>query len=90
MLSPANTSPDALPSDGQLAFLRRITHDDLFRSVLEADPHRALAEYGLHLDPQAIPSRVELPSKRTLCDYLEESGEDGSDFLMPWMGFIAA
>ncbi len=90
MLSPATS--DSLPSGGQIAFLRRMTHDDEFRSTLEADPQKALAEYGLHIDPQELPAVVSLPSKPAIqasLSCLENSGDDESElFRAMWMGFL--
>ncbi len=67
-MSPASTSYDTAAQEGQLAFLYRITHDDQFRTRLQTRPHDALAEYGLHLDPEDLPQKVTLPSKEALRD----------------------
>ena len=80
-----------LSSSGQMAFLRRITQDDGFRSALEADPQAALAEYGLHVDPNEIPSEVTLPNRPEILGRLscfENSGDDESMQQMKWFGFL--
>ena len=81
MLSPASTSHDSPSTGGQLAFLRRITHDGEFRARVESDPQTALDEYGLHVDPEDVPTKVTLPRGEALLEILidveDDSGFDG-------------
>lgn len=83
MMSPVSTNRNSLPEGGQLAFFRRIAHDGRFRAKLETDPRAALAEYGLHVDPQDTPERVSLPG-------LEELGEglDLAPIEQRWAGLF--
>ncbi len=90
MLSPASTNHDSLSSGGQRSFLRRITHDDEFRASLESDPQTALAEYGLQVDSQSLPTSVALPDKATLSALLDEIGKSSWPPDLPWAGWFAS
>ncbi len=92
MMSPANATDDT--SQGHGAFLHRAAHDPLFRTALETDPQAALAEYGLSVDPEQIPSQVTLPETASLLNLV--STEDSSDpndpddiDRIPWVWLIA-
>lgn len=90
MLSP--TTSDLLPNSGQMAFLRRMSQDDEFRATLEVDPQKALAEYGLHVDPQDLPAVVTLPSQVELqagLSYLASSEED-EKWQTRWVLYLGA
>lgn len=91
MLSPASTNPDSLTSGGQLAFLRRITRDDQFRAKLENHPQAAMAEYGLKIEPEALPASVTLPGMASLREGLVDFEQRcGARDLLRWLGFFIA
>lgn len=48
------------------ALLDRLSHDDAFREKVLGDPAGALKEYGLEVDPAALPKARTLPSKADL------------------------
>lgn len=48
------------------ALLDRLSTDDAFREHLLGDPASALKEYGLSIDPAALPAARKLPSKDEL------------------------
>ncbi|RMH15660.1 MAG: hypothetical protein D6696_20045 [Acidobacteria bacterium] len=52
--------------DGNLAFLYRAAHDDVFRHELEANPAAVLANHGIQVDAETLPERITLPSKQEL------------------------
>jgi putative modified peptide len=55
------------PTPAQLdALLDRLSHDDAFREHVLGDPSAALQEYGLKVDPAALPKARKLPSKESL------------------------
>ena len=87
MLSPVSTSYEST-GEGHLAFLRA-TQDDRFRAALEADPQAALAEYGLSVDPDEIPSNVTLPNAESILDTLIDIDDESADRMRkPWFGFF--
>ncbi len=92
MLSPASTIDDSV-SSGHGAFLHRAAHDPQFRAALEANPQAALAEFGMNVDPEQIPSQVTIPSAERILDMLIDVEEDKSsrapDTLFPWLALIA-
>ncbi len=83
MLSPTNNADHG-------AFLHRAAHDAAFRAALMADPQPALAEYGLSVAPEQIPSEVTIPTAESILDTLIDA-EDGDDSqrYRPWMWPIA-
>lgn len=83
LASHSHSSPSA--TEGQLAFLQRIAHDDQFRADVEADPQAKLAEFGLHIDREDLPAHVALPGK----DVVRESvlGLAGPAH-MRWFGLL--
>ena len=91
MLSPASTFDDSFAS-GHGAFLHRAAHDPQFRAALEADPQTALAEYGLSVDPEQIPSEVTLPNaENILASFIDvEDPKDPNDPTKapPWMWLV--
>ncbi len=94
MMSPANATDDS-PSQGHGAFLHRAAHDPLFRTALETDPQAALAEYGLSVDPEQIPSQVTLPGLESLRHFVSpEDAKDPDDpddiDLVPWLWVVGS
>ncbi len=89
MLSPASTTSDSF-SRGHGAFLHRAAHDPLFRTALEADPQAALAEFGLSVDPEQIPSSVSIPNAHSILDVLVDVEDDKDDDRThwPWFGLF--
>ena len=89
MLSPANTDHDSRSCGDHCAFLRRAAEDPRFRASLEADAQAALAEYGLSVDPEMIPTKVTIPSAESILDLNDEASNpdqrrpDGG--LAPWV-----
>ncbi len=86
MMSPVTFDSSSSSSGGQLAFLHRIADDDHFRAEVEADPRGKLAEFGLHVEPQDLPSHVTLPEKEVL-----QKGTvlaDSLPFGSRWFGFL--
>jgi hypothetical protein len=77
-----------------MAFLRRVTEDDRFRATLEADPQAALAQFGLSVEADQIPSEVTIPNLESISDVLmssqDQEDETDQSGLMPWMGLIAS
>ncbi len=92
MLSPVSTSRENFSREGQVAFLRRVTEDDSFRSALEADPRATLAMYGLHVDSEQIPSKVRLPNQNGILDALIEVEDEDEDRIRDtiWWGFAGS
>lgn len=85
MMSPAVTDLSSVPSGGQLAFLRRVASDDQFRAEVEADPQAKLAEFGLHIAEDDLPTRVTLPGKSALGDSVLEASSGPP---LRWNGFL--
>ncbi len=94
MLSSASTDHDSLSRGDHSAFLRRAAHDPRFRASLEADAQAALAEYGLSVDPEQIPTRVTIPSAESMLDILIDVEDDRSGNRHPtdkfWMPLFRA
>ncbi len=88
MLSPASNQ-DMSSRGHYRAFLHRAAHDPHFLDALEADPQAALAEFGLNVDPEQIPSRVTPPSCESILDVLIDAEEDPERRPpFKWMGFF--
>ena len=79
MLSPASTDHESHSWGDYSVFLRRAAHDPRFRASLEADAQAALADYGLSVDPEQIPTRVTIPSPESILDILNDESSDTSD-----------
>lgn len=62
-----------------VAFLEKLATDDRFRAQLEGSPVETLAEHGIEVDPDDIPSKVVLPSKEGLQQHLQQMRDAGSD-----------
>jgi putative modified peptide len=62
-----------------VAFLDKLATDDDFRARLQQAPAETLAAYGIHVDPEEMPSRIVLPSKEGLQDSLGQLKAQGSD-----------
>ena len=92
MLNQTSTSQNNHSARGQMAFLRRVTEDDRFRSALEADAQAALAEFGLSVDSEQIPSKVEIPSPESVLDVLIDAEDSDPESAREafWYGFIAS
>ena len=88
MTRPEMTRPSTSPSEGQLAFLHRIAHDDRFRAEVEADPGAKLAEFGLRVDPENLPSEVRLPSKQAIRDSGVLADSTFFEWLQKWFGLL--
>ena len=88
MLSREITQYDT-PASGQIAFLRRVTQDDQFRTRLEADPQSALAEYGLEIGARNLPAQVTLPRRDAMLEAIGDLAEDQDrDPRTRWIGFL--
>ena len=93
MLSPASIDRDSSYGSEHYAFLQRAAHDSQFRAALEENPRAALAEFGLHLDPEQIPSQVTLPNAANILDVLIDVEDPDTDRSGPpdrfmWYGFL--
>jgi hypothetical protein len=58
-----------------LEFLQKLARDDDFRAEFVADAGEVLRRYGIHVSPDGIPNRVELPPKEEVEETLREVEE---------------
>ncbi len=88
MASLTSTHSDSLSRDHD-AFLHRVASDPRFRTALEADPQAALAECGLHVDPEQVPSKVTIPSAESILDVLgEDADAEEKRSIFPWIPLL--
>jgi hypothetical protein len=72
-------------------FLERLEIDFEFREQVEANPVAVLAEFGIEISPNALPSPVKLPPphaiQRVLAVHEEQDllGTGGDAYLMIWV-----
>lgn len=97
MLNSASTHHESLSGE-HIAFLRRVTEDDRFRTALETDPQATMAEYGIQVELGQIPSKVRIPAAESILDILvdvEDDGQTDSDRIgdsdeVVWFGFLGS
>ncbi len=93
MLSTVSTRHPSLSPGDDLAFLHRAAHDPRFRASLETNPRAALAEYGLSVEADQIPSKVTPPSAESILDVLvdvESDDQDRRSNRLPWAPWLGS
>jgi putative modified peptide len=66
--------------------LLRLSSDDEFRSQVEAQPHRVLAEHGINVPSEDIPLQASLPPKEVLQEVMLQlmAGQQGTIAELPF------
>lgn len=77
-------------TDEYRQLLSRLVQDEDFRAEMAANPLAALAEHGVHLDPQDLPAFVKLPAGESLHFLLdaEDGASDASQIRTEWFGLL--
>jgi putative modified peptide len=74
--------------EAALELLTRLATDTEFRDSVEADPVAALGEYGISVDPSAVPAKVRLPPRRFIKKTIrlieEEELQFGAAYAVLW------